>query len=54
MSAQLDESVQVFHCVVCGPVLRLPTLTGDYTIHQPVPHPLEVLMQPEDEQEHAQ
>jgi hypothetical protein len=53
MSAQLDEAAAVFHCVVCGPCLRLVTLMGEVTIHHPVPHPLEVLQQPEDEQVHA-
>jgi hypothetical protein len=54
MSAQRDDSVEVFYCIVCGPVIRFLTLTGHITMHHAVDHPPEVLVQPEDEQVHAQ
>lgn len=42
MSATSDPSAAVYHCLVCGPVLRLPYGDeGHVTIHNNVPHPHE-------------
>lgn len=39
MTATADEEATVYHCVVCGPCLRMLCEDGRVTVHNSVPHP---------------
>lgn len=39
MTAIVDTDAAVYHCVICGPCLRLLCENGDVTVHNLVPHP---------------
>lgn len=48
MSATFDESAQVFHCVICGPLFRFPCGDGSVTYHKNVWHPYSLDFDEED------
>lgn len=41
MTAQLDQSVTIYHCIVCGPCMRFDVddETATITVHDTVDHP---------------
>lgn len=39
MTACVDTESTVYHCVVCGPCLRMDCENGEVTMHNNVPHP---------------
>lgn len=50
MTAQLDQSATIYHCIVCGPCLRFDVDddTATITVHDTVAHPATLTYDEED------
>lgn len=48
MSATLEETARVYHCLICGPLMRFPYGDGYVTFHRDVPHPHDLTFDEED------
>ncbi len=49
MSAELDTTASVYHCVICGPLFRFHLPHGAWvTYHNNVPHPYNLHDEPDE------